>query len=78
MIGLGAGFGPSRLGGGDMANISYHMFFCIRFYHNSLSCCFFYLKLFEHYSQTHFPIIKPFKVTTFFVIMYGGYLGQSG
>ncbi len=39
-----------------------------RFYHDFLSW-FFYLfcKLFEHYSQTNFPIIKtkPFKVTKY-------------
>ncbi len=38
-----------------------------------------FCKLFEHYSQTNFTIIKtkPFKVTIYFK-MYGRYLGQSG
>ncbi len=31
MIGLGAGFGPSRLGVADMANISYHISFVFDF-----------------------------------------------
>ncbi len=37
-IGLGDGFGPPRLGVGDMAKISYHNFFIYhdsRFYHDS-------------------------------------------
>ncbi len=46
--GLGDGFGPPRLGVGDMAKISYQVFFYFflyhdsRFYHDSLSCWFFY------------------------------------
>ncbi len=39
---------------------------------------FLFCKLFEHYSQTNFPIIKtkPFKVTK--INKDGRYLGQSG
>ncbi len=66
-----------QLGVGDMAKISYSVFFLnitiLRFYHDSLSCWS------EQYSQTNFPIIKknPFKVTKY-KKKTGGYLGQSG
>ncbi len=54
-----------------------------RFYHDSLSCWFFYfassLSITANLSQTNFPIIKTkhFNVTTY-KKRYGRYLGQSG
>ncbi len=66
--------------GGDMAKIS--PFFLIsrftilsRFF---VMLVFLFCKLFEHYRQTNFLIIKtkPFKVTK--IKKHGGYLGQSG
>ncbi len=61
-----------ELGVGDMAKISYHnfLFEISRFMILSqffVMLVFLFCKLFEHYSQTNFPIIKtkPFKVTQY-------------
>ncbi len=54
------GFGPPRLWVGDMAKISLFFFFkyVSRFYRFFIMFVFLFCKLFEHYSQTNFPIIK--------------------
>ncbi len=65
------GFGPPRLGVGDMANISQFFFFleisCFTILSILIVLVFLFCKLFEHYSQTNFPIIKTktFKVTKY-------------
>ncbi len=50
--------------------------------HDFITLVFLFCKLFEHYSQTNFSIIKtkPFKVTKYKQKLkkYGRYLGQSG
>ncbi len=70
-------------GGGDHDSPSARGITIHDFYHDVFVMLFFlFFKLFEHYSQTNFSIIKtkPFKVTKYKQKLkkYGRYLGQSG
>ncbi len=58
------GFGPPRLGVGDLAKISLFRFFLNITIHDFITMLVFvFCKLFEKYSQTNIPILKtkPYK-----------------